>query len=339
MGDNTLHLNKDEDDKSPAQMEDVVAEALDDVLGGEPTEQEEGGTNEPAPAQDDATDEQPDEAVDGEAAAVDEGEPPADEAAEGAAGEVDAPDYTIPEGLNERSTERFSKLVEDNKAQRELVSRHEETLNGMRTMVQESGLTNQEYIGAIDFAATVKRDPAEGIKMMQNYIRHIAKTTGIEPEGMEVDMLDDFPDLKEQVEDMELTKKAALELAQARRARQATEQATQSAAQERAQAQQYSQAQEAAVDQLATYLTDMQKRDIDWEAKAPLVLEAAKFARNELHPSRWVDHIKSEVNKINRIAGTVKGKSRTEVPLTGGNAPRGGHKEPQTIEEALDQLL
>lgn len=341
FGENTLHLNKEE--KSPEELQDAIAGGLDDVLGGDPQEPMAKPREEEEEENEQASGEEAEEGRgDGEGEEDEAGEAGEGESGEGeaAAGEEQSPDYSVPEGLNERSTERFNKLVEDNKAQRELVGRQTETINGMRQMVIDSGLSNEEYIGAIDFASTVKRDPAKGIKMMQGYIQHIAKTTGIEVEGMEIDVLDDFPDLKEKVEDMEITKAAALELAQARRQMKAAEQRQTHEQDERVKAAEYMTAQDAAVKQLTTYLQDISTKDIDWEAKAPLVLEAAQFARNGLHPSKWVAHIKAEYDKINRIAGSVRGKKpRHDAPLHGGNAPRGGNKEPQTIAEALDQLL
>lgn len=341
FGENTLHLNKEE--KSPEELQDAIAGSLDDVLGGDPqekirpAEEEEEEEGEQTSGEEEAegdSDGEGEEDTAGEAGEGESGE------GEKAAGEESAPDYSVPEGLNERSTERFNKLVEDNKAQRELVSKQTETLNGMRQMVLDSGLSNEEYIGAIDFAATVKKDPKKGIEMMQGYIRHLAKVTGIEVEGMEIDLLDDFPDLKEKVEDMEITKSAAVELAQARRQRKAAEQRQNSERDERINAAQYVDAQSKAVGELTEYLKEVSTKDIDWEAKAPIILEAAQFAKNGLHPSKWVAHIKAEYDKINRIAGSVRGKKpRDNAPLHGGNTPRGGNKEPKTIAEALDQIL
>jgi hypothetical protein len=336
-------------EKTDEEMQESVADALDDVLGGEPSvldgehsalggepsEKEEGGNNEQAPG------ENGEEAGEGEAGEEgEEGEGVEGQAeGEGDAEEAGAPDYSVPEGLNERSQERFRQLVEDNKAVREEVQKATETITGMRQMVIDSGLSNQEFLGAIDFAATVKRDPAKGIEMLQDYIKHVAKTTGIKPKGMEVDLLDDFPDLQTAVEDMEMTEAAALEIAQSRR---------QKAQQERAQQQQadpnseqgYKAAQDAAIPELTKILTTASK-SIDWDAKSPAILEAAQFARENLHPSKWVGYIQGEIKKIDALSKRVGGRrgGKSPQPLTGGDGHRGGKKEPQTIEEGIDSIL
>jgi len=167
-------------------VEEAVSEGIETLLSEEPEEEKE---NEQAP----------DEGNAAEAAAPDSEENTEEQGTTEEAGEAAEPltlDYSVPEGLNERSTARFNSLVEDNKVSRETIAAHEETLNGMRNMVTASGLTNDEYVGAIDFAAEVKRDPAKGIKKLQSYMEHLSKVNGIPIEHNEVDMLEDFPELR-----------------------------------------------------------------------------------------------------------------------------------------------
>jgi hypothetical protein len=345
LGPNTLHLNKDDNaqEEESTSVDDILSESIDSVLDGSALDgespdktEEEGGDDEQTSGEDGSQEAEEGEGDEGEGDEAGEGKSgSSEEAGDGDEG-TDAPDYSVPEGLSERSTERFNKLVEDNKAQRELVRQHTETLNGMRQMVTDSGLNNEEFIGAIDFAATVKRDPVKGIELMQGYIKHLAKVTGHRPAEMTVDLLEDFPDLRQQVEEMEITEAAALELAQARRQKQGK---PQQGGDDFSGQRDYQYAQKQAVAEIADYLKQVSSNDIDWEKKAPILLEAAQFAKEGMHPSKWLAHLKSEYAKINSIAKTLKPKEKRQTPLHGTNQRRGGIKEPQSIEEALDNLL
>jgi hypothetical protein len=326
-----LNTENESAEKTPEELQESVANAVDIVLSGESSKEEEGDDSEQASSEDDEEEGEGEESAEDNAGEADEGEPAEDEG-------TDAPDYSVPEGLNERSQERFRQLVDDNKAVRQEVQKATETITGMRQMVIDSGLSNQEFLGAIDFAATVKRDPAKGIEMLQDYIKHVAKATGIKPKGMEVDLLDDFPDLQSAVEDMEITEAAALEIAQSRRQKTQQERSQQEGDQNTDRA--YKAAQDAAIPVLSDVLLEASK-SIDWDAKSPAILEAAKFARENLHPSKWVVYIQDEIKKIDSLSKRVgmKRGGKKPQPLTGGDGHRGGKKEPQTIAEGIDSIL
>ena len=304
-------------------VEEAVEEGLDSLLSDDP-EQEDKPVDEAVERT-----EENDENKDDEDQPINEDQP---------IQEVITPDYTVPEDLNERSTGRFNKLVEDNKTQRDLVGEHEKTLTGMREMVSSSGLTNEEYLGAIDFAAEIKRDPAKGMKRMQEYMTQVSKATGIPIEMGEVDMLEGFPDLKQDVDDMALTEERAAEIARSRKTQASQDIETQRHEAKATQENNYAVDQKVALNDVSVFIGEISKSDIDWEAKHPMLFEAAQYARDNLPPGQWKAHLESEYNKINRIAAAVLPK-KTETPLTDKSNVRGGQKEPTTIGEALDQLL
>jgi hypothetical protein len=309
------------EEKTPA-VEEIVSDGIDALLSEEPEEE-----NEQAPV----------EAVEVEES-TEAGEEATEEEAPERADEKPEPltlDYEVPEGLNERSTERFNKLVEDNKASHEAIEGHQATLTGMRKMVDDSGLTNDEYIGAIDFAAEIKKDPAKGLKRMQSYMEHISKTTGIKIEHKEVDMLEGYPDIQQKVDDMEMDQESAEELVLSRRIQAQQEEGQETQNNET----QYNSAKDSAIVEVSNYLAEVSKKDADWEVKAPLIAEVVAGIRDKRHPSEWKIEIEREYDRINRLAKAVRPTERKPTPITGVSHARGGEKEPQTIAEAIDQLL
>lgn len=339
-------------------LHEAVSDGIDTILDGDGDENGEGEQGQAASR---ATGD-----GEGEAGADGDGESGSDKTGDGVTGDGDSGDgeggdndatrlsagddadkdkdkddpYAIPEGLNERSQGRFTKLVDSNKQKDEHIGQLTETVQGFHQMVQNTGMDNHEFMDAITIMGTVKKDPAAGIKALQGVIESISKEHGIEITKTEFDILDEYPDLKQDVEDLHITRERAMELINSRRTKARTDEQTSRDDERNNKVTEYNEAKKEAVPALTKFLDDAQKNDIDWAPKHELMMEAAKFASKNLHPKDWLPHMKAEYEKISRIASSVSGnKGKGNQPLMGNSSVRGGQKEPTDIGSWIDNNL
>jgi type II secretory pathway pseudopilin PulG len=342
-------LENEEQEETGISAEEAVSEGVEAILDGNVNEdgspilkeQQEGQTEADFEGEGDGTD----EAGDGKPAEGDEDETRlgAGDGTEDGAEDKDKPvelDYSMPEGITERAQDRFTKLVDANKEKDTQIEGMTNTLMGMRKMVEDTGMSNQEFIDALDTMRTLKANPQEGIAKLQGYIDEIARQAGIEVQPYEYDALSDFPDLKSDVEDMKISREYALEVAKTRRNQQRQEAHRETKQQQESARRNWESERNAALPKIGEYIDQISKSDIDWDAKSPLMLEAAAYARDNLPPSKWVPYMQQEYNKITKIATKVAGnKGDDNRPLMGNSSVRGGQKEPSDIGGWIDQNL
>jgi hypothetical protein len=104
-------------------------------------------------------------------------------------------------------------------------------------VMEETNTTQEQLAYYLEFNALLKssdpKDLEQALGMVEQQRLALYKALGKEPEGGGIDLLADFPDLKKQVDEEEITRAAALEIANAaatRRARSAGTRAARAAA-------------------------------------------------------------------------------------------------------------
>lgn len=164
-------------------------------------------------------------------------------------------DLTPPEGMNERSQQRWAQLTERVKQVPELERRATEAtqaLDSVRQLVNDAGLAPQEFTEMLDMARLYKstnpQDAQRALQMLDGLRSELATRFGLEAPG--VDALSAHPDLKQKVDGMLLSREDALEIA---RLRQQGQQAQQVTTQQQEQ-QQHVQAVQSAAAKLETVL-------------------------------------------------------------------------------------
>ena len=331
-------------------VNDALAEGIDSVLSGESDDtsmasgEQEGESETDTTGEGDGEGEGTGQGEAGQSASEHEdgaGPESGDGAATGNEGEPQPLDYSMPEDLSERAQDRFTKLVDANKEKDTQIEQMAHTMMGFKKMITDSGLNNDEFLNALDIMALVKSDPSKGIERLHQVIEEVATNAGIPVSGYEYDELRDFPDLKNDVEDMKITKEYALKIAQQRRTQARQEQQDQQNEQQNQQRQQWEDDRKSALPQIGALIDSYQKNDIDWDAKSDLMMEAAKYARDNLPPTQWVPYMKQEYQRITSIATKMAGKrgNGSDTPLMGNNSVRGGQKDPGDIGEWIDQNL
>ena len=252
--------------------------------------------------------------------------------------EVDPVDTEIAElKLGERSAERFRELSKSEKALapiREAAEKAGVTLDDLPVvferarerddfvrMVSETGATPEQFGKLLDYQTTItaanKGDLAAAeaaFTMLLPEVQTLAKLLGKDIAGI-ADPLADHPDLKADVENGDIAKERALELARSRTQdllqKTTREQTTQieQAAQEKTQA----------VDWLNRFDAHMAGADTTYAAKRPALLAFVETIGSTLPPAKWPEAVKAYYARIPApVAAPVQkvrpGPVRTHIP-------------------------
>lgn len=213
-------------------------------------------------------------------------------------------DEEIPADLNERTRARMEKLVERGRQSHNQLQTLTTELEQARPLAEQgqawqqivvqSGLAPQEFgavmgtMAAIN-AGTIDQKRVALAKIRELYER-VATDVGEPLPGADPSTaLAAFPDLQQQVANLEITASAALEIAAARRDRAARQASSQQADQATQQQRELTQAQGAAEQQLNLMGSQLAARDgvAAFQVRRHIAFQALKSQAANLHPSRW----------------------------------------------------
>lgn len=270
--------------------------------------------------------------------------------------ETAEPDEPEPEKAEERPSDQFGELDKDTSEKTrqrfeslkrgydDLVSEREalkEEMNGWRESIQGTGTNPQQFGMMLDYLKSVNsgnRDDLEkAYTMMQTEMAAIAKVLGKSAPGV-YNVLDDYPDLKQRVNDGDLSEKDAHELAAAR--------SSQRFDRDRQQEQQTEAQQQQAV-QIA--LAEVRKLGERLEAD-PLFQQKRQFlepiissaVESGLPPQQWVPMIERAYKQIKLPQVAAPTKPNAPVPMRpSGPSPASTNmeKDPGSEMEAIDLAL
>lgn len=260
-----------------------------------------------------------------------------------AAEEAEADPYKVPEDMKGRTRERFEKLTTDLKTSHETIEKQTGIIKGFRSVLEETGLTPKELQNTLNLGGMIKTDPKRAYQVLTGVVKDLASELGEVAPG--TDPLEGYEDLRQRVADRELSVEDAKEIAQGR-IRQTAEKKQQERNQQQTEEQKRTETQqgefkgrvETAQESVGTFLKD-QEKDPDYEKIGPHMVEAAKFAAENLAPEKWLGYIQGEYKKVKDIALEMVPSSNGSTPILDGGAPQGGKQEPQTLEQLADVML
>lgn len=254
--------------------------------------------------------------------------------------------------LGTKANIRFGELINTVKAHEQARAKDGETIkvltearDAILGVMQETG-TSQEQLGAyLEFNALLHsqdpKDLEQALSMVEAQRAELYKALGREPKGGDLDLLADFPDLKKQVDEDEITREAALEIAAGRR-----DKAARNAAAQRQQHQQRSEQQsadqrkkdsEAALAEIDKWTASIAKSDLDYKAKEDKLLAKLDGVLKNYPPNKWLETLKLLYDGIELPKTTVTTGGDTKPLRPTGARP--GAKQPATMEEAISQGL
>lgn len=245
--------------------------------------------------------------------------------------------HKMPEGLRPKAQERFQAL---SRTAKELAGQ----ISAIQDIVRESGATPDEFIQTMFFLQDLKSDNKEGLQRAMSVIENVrhglAQRLGIEAPG--IDLLHDFPDLKKEVEEYQITKERALEIANNRRAARQGNAERERQDLIKSQEEAFNIEKTTAIAEINKLSAEWHKSDIDFKPKAQYIAEVVKgWAKDgtPFSPKQWPAVIKQMYADLSKGSSlTKKTEPKTPLPLRP-NGLTGGNKVPQTAIEAMNQKL
>lgn len=305
----------------------ATEKAVNELFGDAPADEDETAAAEDAPA-----------------AAKPEAEKPPEKAADAPAEPKVDDDLTPPEGMKEASKERWGKLTERVKTAETQYQETSQKLTAVQELVGKSTLTADEFTNVLELGRLTKssnpEDRKRAVAQLQELLADVSGSIGMEVKGF--DPLDKHPDLKQALENMEISKERALELAQLRAMKAQTQQ-SQQVTQEQ---QQTHQAVQQASAQSEAWLKSMAGTP-GHEAKAKFVadkLQEPAFQQQliqQFHPNQWLLIVQNlyaaytppapaAPPAIQPLRSSIGAVSRSNAP------PKDMH---EAVENAVNQLF
>lgn len=282
------------------------------------------------------------------AAGAEAGAADAETPAEGVADDPAAPaeakddDLTAPDGLGEKASARFQALANEVKEWRAKDAEYRamaETVQEFRTLAQESCNNSEEVVQLFDYARAVKTGDFD--KVEQYLHRQIMQFEALSGRRIQPDLLGQYPDIVQRMENLGLDAESAHELARNRWQQQQQQaylqqqQAAQQAQWQQQQAEEAAQLQRQQVfDQAVQDVNELSRKfaktDVLWPEHEPKVLAFARSQLPNVPPEQWVFALQSFYDGLKQAAAV-----RQNVPPLRGGAPAGGQAEPQNLQEAM----
>lgn len=233
----------------------------------------------------------------------------------------------MPEGLAPKAQERFRALVNVNKEISQEVEGLRAQTEYIGTTFKEHGVTREQFEIATNLIGAMNRgDWPTVIKGMQEEMRRVALVSGRPIDG--IDMFSDMPDLKEKVENLQLSPEDAAELARGRTHQQIAQQRVRQAQQQQReqeqnqqQTQQFERARQQgvlAVDQLCA---ELKSKDLDFgRIEAALMPRVAELFQ-DVHPSKWAATLQRQYDLLKSMGAPARGNSAGTLRASGANNP------------------
>ena len=235
--------------------------------------------------------------------------------------------YTEPENLQPKASQRFRDLVADNKAKTSELVQATEAVSQIQKSVTESGLSPNEFATLLDYGKlAVSQDRTQkeqALNFARSEVKRLSQDMGVEVEG--VDLLDGFTDLQDQVDNYELSRDHAVELANSRRVQQRTESQQQQDYQYQQQQQQNKTSAQDAAKNIESFMDQQKKTDIDFDAKEKYLLNQVDYIQKNYQPSQWASVVSQLYNAVGSMASTQtqQVKKTAQAPMQSSGATTG----------------
>lgn len=199
---------------------------------------------------------------------------------------------------SERGKERIQKVFSERKAL-------EAELGEIRTIIQSTKMTPDQFAQTLEFGRLVnsgnEADLRVALEMVEQQRAMLYQQLGVEAPG--IDLLAGHDDLKSAVDNMEITRERALELAKLRKAEAERMQKTQAQQQSQQATQQFQQTVQTAAQQMEAYLST-RANEVDHQARMKVISDHFRNPANlqqfvnTYQPEQWTSTIKFMYDNI-----------------------------------------
>jgi len=245
--------------------------------------------------------------------------------------------------LHAKTQERMHTLHRYAKDQEAVVAQQGETIKAMSAARDEILATFKEYraepddlIPLLEVNLLVKTGRyEEALKWVDTQRAGILKELGREAPG--VDLLAEFPDLKQKAEDEQITRADAVELANARRREKASSEAAARARDERGKFTAVEEAQNTALISIERWCAGKSKGDIDYKKKEEKILTKLDAIIKKYPPQLWLPTLEQIYDSIEVVKEAAPINSGAQPLRPGG--PKPGARQATNMEDAIRQGL
>lgn len=260
------------------------------------------------------------------------------------------PLYAMPDGLGPQARDRFKALTDGHKAlaaeletERQRAATFEPQVqelttqrDSFRQILTETDTSTDELSQFFSYKQHLKDGNYKGAAgILQNQLRQLALQTG--EEFGEVDPLEEFEDLRDEVENHQISKERALEIARARVGARVSQSAEETRRGQDAQAQQVQQAKEAAVLTISQWAKTVAAKDIDYSAKQTKLMPRITAIMEKYPPAMWLQAVQDAYEAMEAPAAL---KPATDEPIRPLRPSAGGGRPAATsMGQAINRGL
>lgn len=245
--------------------------------------------------------------------------------------------------LSQEAQQRFHQLHRHAKEQETQVVKLTETnktlseaRDGILGVLRDTNTSQDQLIGYLNFNALLQssdpRDLQAALSMVESQRAALYKALG--KEGAGVDLLSEFPDLQKRVDESQITREDALELANGRRRDQALSQQRNTQGEQARTAQAAQKLQDDAVVGIETWSRKMAKEDIDYKKKEERLLAKLPQIMKDYPANLWLSTFQNVYEAIEVV------KPAPVIPDGGGTLrPSGARPGGKTFTELTPDAL
>lgn len=242
----------------------------------------------------------------------------------------------MPEGLGQKAQERFQRLATANRELTERATMLDQQVSYVRDTFQQHGIRQDQFEQAVGVISAMNRgDFAAAQHLLGEQMRQLSLLTGQPVAGL--DALADFPDLRQQVDGLQMTEQTAMELARLRKTQHVMQTQRQEQEREHQQTQQRQQQFQTAQNGVDAWVKEMAGKDIDWPAIEEQLLPDIGNLLKGVPPQAWLGVLQAQYSVLKRAAGTFSRRAAPAAepvplrPMAGGATQR----VPQNMHEAM----
>lgn len=217
----------------------------------------------------------------------------------------------------------------------------EEARASITGVLQETNTTSEELSAYLEFNRLVKSNDPKSLQNALDIVEEqrtaLYQALGKEPAGGGIDLLAEFPDLKQKVAEAQITREDALEIANGRREKATRDAQAQQRGRQQQSAQQVQQGRDNALQGIDAWVKQIAASDIDYKAKEAKVIDQVDEVIKNYPPDKWLPTLKLLYQGIT-ITKAAPQMKRNEQPLRPSGA-KPGAKAAATMEEAINQGL
>jgi len=310
--------------------EDVPVEALEERVDAEPESEVVAESDVKTPTYQEAQDAQQDTGSGGNIAEEPEEELQASEGLQEAS-DLNAEDAEVYESLKPKAQERFQHWIDRAKS---VEAEYQSLMQGNNQIADiiQTSTTNPQQLGwALEMFKGLNSGDyttaVNSLKALDKFSDQVAKTLGVQSTTNEKSSFNDFEDLSNAVENLEMSEEWASKLASQRVSENSVNQARNNFQEYQNQYQQQSHQIEVqkntAFQNIEHWEQDLTEKDPDYSLKKDIMIEmGTKLANSDVPPDQWLPVLQNQYNMISRgmtVAGTSNGQaSKRSRPLAPG---------------------